>query len=94
MAFRAKNRKPSRHLLNRMHNLPRQGCMRASGPYNVWNTCLACGGEGMVVRDGEREGDSDGRTQPTWGDVLWFSLWTAAVTALFCWLLIWRAKGH
>jgi len=68
--------------------------MRASGPYNVWNTCLACGGEGMVVRDGEREGDSDGRTQPTWGDVLWFSLWTAAVTALFCWLLIWRAKGH
>ena len=70
--------------------------MPARGPYNVWNTCLTCGGEGTVVRDGEREGDSDSdrRTQPTWSDALWFSLWTATVTALFCWLLISRAGAH
>jgi hypothetical protein len=59
-----------------------------------WETCHSCEGEGTVVRDGEREGDSDRRTQPTWGDVLWFSLCSMVITALGCWLLIWRARGH
>jgi len=55
---------------------------------------MTCNGWGFHVMDGEREGDSDRRTQPTWGDVLWFSLWTAVITALFCWLLISRAGAH
>lgn len=71
-----------------------KGCMRASGPYNVWNTCLTCGGEGTVIMDGEREGDSDRRTQPTWGDVALFSLVVAFFTAFGCALLYLYARGH
>lgn len=45
------------------------------------------------INQGRRHGDKKGQKQPTWGDIGTFCIVFALVVAVFCLLIIWRAKA-
>ena len=45
------------------------------------------------INQGRRHGDRKKQGQPTWSDIWTFAVVAAIVAAIFCLLLIWRAKA-
>jgi hypothetical protein len=70
-----------------------RGMCLVRGMNSIYEMCVSCDGVGALTVIGERHGDIERQSQPTWADVFTFVAIAVFVTAVCCGLIIWAANA-